>query len=286
MGMTASALRTGTSAATPAARTTRCPQWLLLAFVLWLLPFSPVAAQRTTVAYQVGIGTSGVLDTYLSQEKFTGTGLTFLSAVEREVPEKRWSTLMEHQVNFADVDDRSGLRSELQGDYTFFLGRLRCWQLQHDWSLQAGGMAATNVGFIYNTANSNNPAQGRLSVQLMPTAVVSKHATLFHRSLRLRYEVNLPLAGVMFSPNYGQSYYEIFSLGNYDHNVVPTTFVSAPSFRQQLSVGYAVTPRTLLSVSYLGDYQQARVNHLKSHIYSHRLMVGLVRQFSIVSHRL
>lgn len=239
-----------------------------------------------TSAYQLGIGNTRILDTYLSQEKFSGLGLTFLATVEREKPGSRWVTLMEHQACFSTVDDRADTQHELQGDYTFYFGRLHRWQFAHGWTLQAGGMLAANAGFIYNTGNSNNPAQARLSANLMPTATVSKSLQLFHRSCKVRYEVQLPFVGVMFSPNYGQSYYELFNRGNYDHNVVPTTFVSAPSFRQQLTVSYSVTPHTALTIGYLGDYQQADVNNLKSHIYHHRIMIGLVRQFSIIKHRL
>ena len=239
-----------------------------------------VAAQQS---YQLGLGNSRLLDTYLSQEKFSGTGLTFLSTNERLKAGRHWATLMEHELNLATVDDRSLTREELQADYSFFLGRLRSWPLAHGWTLQAGGMAALNIGGVYNTANSNNPAQARLALHLMPTGTVSKRVSLQNHDWLLRYELNLPLVGLMFSPNYGQSYYEIFSLGNYDHNAVPTTFVSAPWIRQQLSVDCQLWRATALRLSYLGDYQQSDVNHLKTHTYHHRVMLGIVRTLRYAS---
>lgn len=251
----------------------------------WAQQTTPSAERKgptpyTIATYQAGVGPTNVLDTYLSQSKFEGTGITFLSTAEVVQPDKHWRTLTEHQVNLASVEDHAAMREELQGDYTFFYGRLRHWQLTDSWTVQAGAMAAANVGFIYNTSNSNNPAQARLSLNVMPTATTTKDFRLLRRNWSLRYELNLPLLGVMFSPNYGQSYYEIFSLGNYDHNVVPTTFIAAPSLRQQFAVSCDLWRHTTLQLGYLGDYQQSHVNNLKSHVYSHRLMVGVVVRFA------
>ena len=237
-------------------------------------------------ALMLGVGYTDILDTYLSPEKYRGTDLRFLSHTRRE----KDSTCLVHQLLhegcIATADNRSGNGGEIGGGYTFAYSLLRKWQMpvgSCHLRLLAGGTAELSVGFLYNTRGSNNPAQARLALQLKPTVAADFDFRLFRRQQRpftLHYEASAPLCGLMFSPNYGQSYYEIFSRGNYDHNCVPTTIASTPSLRQMLTLDFRAL-HTTWRIGYLGDWRQASVNNLKQHTYTHALVLGIVRRFRI-----
>lgn len=234
-----------------------------------------------TNAQMIGIGAVNILDTYLSPEKYHGTELRYISHTLRERRDSRWSRLIIHQGNMSYSDNRAGNGSEIAGAYTFSYGVHYNWNfLGGSLNVKAGAQADVNVGFLYNTRNSNNPAQARLSLNISPSAAATYRFRLWEHNYSLRYELSVPLIGVMFSPNYGQSYYEIFSRGNYDHNIVPTTFGTTPSLRQMLTFDFTLG-RTTLRLGYMGDFQQAKVNNLKYHSYSNMLLIGIVRQFNI-----
>ena len=237
-------------------------------------------------ALMLGVGYTDILDTYLSPEKYRGTDLRFLSHTRRENDSTCLVHQLLHEGCIATADNRSGNGGEIGGGYTFAYSLLRKWQMpvgSCHLRLLAGGTAELSVGFLYNTRGSNNPAQARLALQLKPTVAADFDFRLFRRQQRpftLHYEASAPLCGLMFSPNYGQSYYEIFSRGNYDHNCVPTTIASTPSLRQMLTLDFRAL-HTTWRIGYLGDWRQASVNNLKQHTYTHALVFGIVRRFRI-----
>ena len=250
-------------------------------------PDTLVGAHVITTSYQLGVGGSDVLDTYLSRQRATGIAFTGLIISERQKIGSRWSTVVQNQLRLSSNSDRNDHSTLFEATYNFYFGRYFSWQLLDGrLNLQAGPSATLCLGVLHNRrSNANNPAQARLALHVMPSGIASWRFPLFRRQWMLRYEFELPLVGLMFSPNYGQSYYEIFGKGNYDRNVVPTTFVSAPTFRQQLTLRCHLGRTFTLSLGYLGDYQQAQVNSLKQHVISHNVMIGFVKRFQFIKHR-
>ncbi len=244
-----------------------------------------VSPRTVTNARMISVGATEILDTYLSQEKFRGTDVRFISHTERDRDGSPWSRRIEHQGNFAWADNRSGNGSEMAGAYRFGYGVLHGWAFPAGKAciaIKAGAQLAATAGFIYNTRGSNNPAQARLSLHLSPSFSATCSTRIGRCPIAVRYEASAPLAGIMFSPNYGQSYYEIFSRGDYDRNIVPTTVIATPSLRQMLTIDIPVS-RATLRMGYLGDMEQARVNGLKQHIYTHSFIIGIVKRFKITT---
>lgn len=221
-----------------------------------------------------GIGSVNILDTYISQEEYRGTEVRIIGRNDHWLKKHpSWHRIMTSSGSVGFATPRADNVKDLSGLFTFAYAMRHEWRLGTQWSIEAGAQAEAGVGFLYNTRNSNNPAQARLYLNLGPSAAASYNFSLFRKAMRLQYEVTAPLVGLVFSPNYGQSYYEIFSRGNYDHNVVPTTTFCAPTLRHSLTLDIPLR-RSAIRIGYMGDIQQAEVNNLKYHTYSHLFLIG------------
>ncbi|MBR5060832.1 MAG: DUF3316 domain-containing protein [Prevotella sp.] len=268
----------------------------ILSLAWTILSLHPASAQRQDAgrgyslsalpkekATLFAIGSANVLDTYLSAEKYHGTELRVITNTRKPLFQKQLIQSITHQGTFTTVENRAKNSNELGAMYRFCYALRRHWSPSAPWLIEAGGAADAHLGMLYNTRNSNNPVQAYAAIHISPSVAVSFHHTFWSRQFTLRYEAKVPLVGIMFSPNYGQSYYEIFSRGNYDHNIVPTTIFSTPSLCQAVTLNIQFkksNPRSHLRIGYLGDYQQSHVNHLKYHHYSHLLLIGWVKTLS------
>jgi len=223
------------------------------------------------------LGTTQILDTYLSPEKYKGLALRSISQTTQDKTLHHWARQTTWHTSITYTHNRADNANNLGIDEYYSYAWHRKLPLKSDrLRLKAGVMVEGRAGILYNTRNSNNPVQARLSAAAKPSVVADYRFEVKKHPLLLRYEADFPLLGLMFSPNYGQSYYEIFSRGNYDHNVIVTTPINTPSFRQMLTADLTLG-KTVFRFGYLGDYQQAKINSLKQHEYTHALLLGIVK---------
>lgn len=257
---------------------------------------------RTEVASQLAVGHANRLDTYLSPEKYRGTEVRFVSEVMRDSrkhskkgSESAPSLLgkaggevlrpltytLTHEGELDILHNRADNAKEISGAYDLSYAAMRRFAVTVSEGgspllLYAGLMADFNLGFTYNTRNTaNNPAQGYLSLGVGANVMAQYPFVLWNKHFRVNYEARMPFVGVMFSPNYGQSYYELFNEGNYDHNIVFTS-IATFQLRQQLALDYSLNARTALRLGYLCDIRQATPNNLKQHHYFNAVTFGVV----------
>lgn len=228
--------------------------------------------------YLFGIGRSSQLDTYLSPYSYTGPQWSFLTRIDR--PTKWAQGRVSYQGTFlgalTQVHNAAGSGTMWGAHVGYDGGWYYNWPLQHGFLLKAGGLIGTDLGFLYNVRGGNNPAQGRLNVRLSLSAGAQYDLRIRRQHLFFNYQADMPLVGVMFSPHFGQSYYEMY-LGNRHSNVCCAYPGNAFTVRQLLSVTLPLKHFSLVA-GYLCDVRQSGVNGLRMHDISHSFLFGFSKQ--------
>ncbi len=236
-----------------------------------------------TRATLYGVGFTNLLDTYLSPQEYTGVDFRLSRESMRMMKwgNGRVSQQTFFQANLGYTHNKADNNNIFSGLANWNYGLHYHFPLTSNFRLLAGGVADLNGGFVYNLRNGNNPAQARAYINIAASGMAIWNLRIKQMPVTLRYQLNLPLAGVMFMPNYGQSYYEIFTLGHAEGVINFTSLHNQPSLRQMLTADIPVG-KIRMRLAYVWDAQQAKVNGIKTHAYSHVFMVGAVKKFNLI----
>ena len=233
----------------------------------------------------IGVGSSNVLDTYLSSYNYTGTDYR----IQRET--MRMTNLWKGRVaNQSLIDVNADINENHAGNLDEYAGGVRYTQgwfcnfmngnvvnpveRSHSRFNFAAGLSASGyLGVVYISRSGNNPAQAKVDLMVNVSGMATYDMVIAKHHYLWRYQVSFPLMGIAFSPNYGQSYYEAFVAEHYDHNVVFAYPGNMPSMRHKLTLDIPIK-RYTLRVGYVGEFHQSMFNHLKYHSYAHDFMIG------------
>jgi len=233
-------------------------------------------------ALLLGIGRTNQLDTYLSPMEYTGLQFSFLIQSERmtRLAKRHISFQSTLHGAFTTTDNPAGTADYLGGRLAYDAGWHYHYSPLQNLDLKGGALIGADLGFLYNNRNGNNPAQGRFSIDLSLSAGAAYSFKLRRLPVRASYQADLPMLGMMFSPEFGESYYEISQRG-VGHDLICAHPGNALSLRQFLTLDFCFR-RITLRTGYLCDIRQSNARSLKYHDVSHSFMLGIVRHFQLM----
>ena len=234
----------------------------------------------TNEATLIGIGKHFVKDTYLSPLKYDGWGLRVLNERIKRLSLGKGNVSRQQLINvdFSSTLNPSETARTFTGFVDYSLGYHYRFNPIRGMSLLVGASAQAQTGFIYNTRNGNNPASAKLAVNLNASALLLYTFKIKNYPLTFRYQLETPFVGAAFSPHYGQSYYEIFSLGNHDDVVKFTSFHNQLAFKNYVTLDFPVKNFTIRT-GLMNSSNRMSLNGIKSHTISNSFMIGFVREF-------
>lgn len=227
--------------------------------------------------FMAGVGSARVLDTYLTPITYSGTSVSLAYAATQATgfaPEK-WVRQLAVGIDYGRVKNPVGNNAM----HTLMLEGQ--WGIMHRWNgvwhrglqLMLGGMTQLRGGVIYNASNSNNvvSVKARWSLGLMGMAVYNTR--LGRLPMTVAWQASLPVAGVFFSPDYDESYYEMY-LGNHSglahmgwwgNRFDMTNLVTA-----DMHFG-----NTVVRLGYRNRVERSWVRNLNTRITTHELVLGV-----------
>jgi hypothetical protein len=227
----------------------------------------------------VGFGMYRMKDTYLSPMAYQGYGYRYMNERMRFISnDYKFS-----RQNIVNVDISSTLNGAENAnylsafvDYSFGYH----YRILPDpfFKILVGGSARGMFGMVYHTRNGNNPMTIHGDIDLNLSLIAIYEFRIRKYPLAVRYQLETPFAGALFSPVYNQSYYEIFSLGNTAEIFKLSSLGNKFAMRNSFTIDFPVSNMTL-RVGYFGLLYTTFINNLDRYIISNNVMLGFVKEY-------
>ena len=236
-----------------------------------------IIPQRIVVkSSQFGVTLLNNLDTYLSNYNHKGLGLNYAHEVFRNARTGNYHWKYQRLFNATAGYAIQGSNLQYAALIGYSWGGYHPFKVAKGLTLLAGAQIQLEGGTLYNPANGNNPAAAKLRSALAASGMAIYHFPVRRSEWIARYQVDIPLVGAMFAPEFGQSYYEIFGLGHTKNIVAFTHPGNNPSWRHMLTLDIPIKGTTL-RISYIADLYQSRINDINCHIYRNTFSLGFAR---------
>ena len=228
----------------------------------------------------IGVGGYKMKDPYLSEEKYGGIGFRFMNERLRLIKSTGYKVSRQNIVNVDISSVLNGSRNanflSIFADYS--LGYHYRFMPDPYFKILVGGSIHGMFGMVYSTRNGNNPMTLHTDVDLNFSLIAIYEFNIKKSPFAIRYQIETPFMGMLFSPVYDQSYYEIFSLGNTAEVVNFNSFHNKFAMRNYLTLDIPFGGTTA-RVGYFGSFYSTNVHNIDRYIISHNVVLGFVKEF-------
>ncbi|MDR0866768.1 MAG: DUF3316 domain-containing protein [Candidatus Symbiothrix sp.] len=250
--------------------------------LLSLFSLFSFAQDKISLTYQstmIGIGNTRAYDTYLSPLEYSGANFGIIHEQLKMTGLMNGNVSAQHLFNIelAEAENPMGNATGYVGSLEYGYGLHYRFQPVRKIQVFAGLQADGLVGFIYNTRNGNNPVNAKVNLNFNLSGMATYRFRIKKQPVQLRYQLNIPVAGCLFSPEFGQSYYEIGE-GDSGHLVHFASLHNQWIMRNFLSVELPL-PFCTLRLGYMNWIYETKVNSLDTRILSNSIYIGVSKNF-------
>ena len=225
----------------------------------------------TTISLEAGAGDA--VDTYLSPLHYNGFHASLNGNWTKALPFGHdLSMSLRGRLEYMRLLNPAGNAVEWQGAAEFDWHIRRGWRITERLTLAAGGGASLYAGALYLPHNGNNPATAKAEVALTGTLSASYSFSIGKLPVIIRNEVLTPMAGIFFSQEYGQPYYNIY-LGE-RNNLIHAGWWGNNFCIDNLLAAYLRLGKGDLGIGYRYRLYSTHVCHLDTRIISHAAVIS------------
>lgn len=251
-----------------------------------------------TSSLMLGIGGATVHDTYLTNQLYKGNSFAVAYERNRLRSKMKWDSDQWLDCSLADTRDEASESNSMMSfrlRYHYAMHRvwkfgLRDWMHQPTHVVFAGPYASINIGANYSLSmgSGNNPANMHLSNNFGLSAGYQWNYFIRQRPSNLRFQVQLPVIGAAFSPEYAASYYETFLVSDKGGRTYSTSFHNQQDLDVRLTTDIPVSiiplPRlqrfgSSLRVGVQYHIETQDINHLITRYSYFQAVVGWTWQY-------
>lgn len=233
-------------------------------------------SRPVTASYSLEIGKKNVIATYLSPLHYSGTDISLAGNWSKALPFSPESAIMhfDASVGFSSLLNPAKTAKMIGLDAAFNWGMSWRHRLPCRLQLTAGGSVGIEGGAYYLLRNGNNPVEAIADVSIAARFSGSYPLKIGNLHLLLQDVASIPSLGVFFSPEYGETYYEIY-LGNRKGLTHLGWWGNNFRFDNLLSVTLDFG-RTALSAGYRLHAFNQWANNLNTKIIKHSFVIGII----------